>query len=75
MLFAFDVPYPQAFAFDDDAWIDAFVRFVLAKMMPDMCAVSFDDMRRVVCERMVILVRNSIKTRGCGESVSDWPYC
>ena len=49
VLFAFDVPNLNAFAFYNDTGVNAiFVRFMLRKVVPDVRAVSFNDSAGIV---------------------------
>jgi len=68
MLFAFLVPNTVAFAFDDDARVNGFKRFVLNQVMPNVCAVVFNDFLNVIGGHRVHLRHLSVV---CGGGVSD----
>ena len=51
MLFAFDVPHVNAFAFHDDTRINGFKWLVLNQVVPHVGTVGFDNLFRIVWQK------------------------
>ena len=69
MFFALLIPYTHALAFNNNAWLTCFKRFVLGQMMPNMGAIQFNNLRYIIIVKFTVHRRSPKKRGGVNNSI------